>query len=133
MHMKPNETFATCLDCADGRTKEPILAWARKNIGVQWVDLLTRAGMDGSLLSGLHPVIVEDLRNQLGILLDKHQSKHILVSGHCECAGNPVSKEMHRVCIRQVCQMLRSWNLPEGVEVIGLLVNEAWEVERITY
>lgn len=124
--------FATGLDCADGRTKEPVLAWARKNIGVQWVDLLTRAGMDGSLLSDLHPVIVEDLRTQLGILLEKHHSRHVLVVGHCECAGNPVSEDEHRVCVVRTCGVVRSWNLPEGTEVIGLLVNPAWEVEVVS-
>ena len=128
-----HHSFATGFDCADGRTKEPVLAWARKNIRVQWIDLLTRAGMDGSLLSDLHPLIVEDLRNQLMILLDKHQSKHVLIVGHCECAGNPVSEDDHRKCIARACKVVLSWNLPKGVEVIGLLVNPAWEVEEMKH
>lgn len=132
LSMESHGLFATCLDCADGRTKEPVLAWARKNIGVQWVDILTRAGMDGVLVSDLHPALVEDLRNQLGILLEKHHSKHILVVGHCECAGNPVSEDEHRTCIKQACEVVCSWNLPEGIEVVGLLVNSTWEVEVVS-
>jgi len=124
-------SFATCLDCADGRTKEPVLAWARKNIGVRWIDLLTRVGMDGSLLLDLHPVIMKDLRTQLGILLEKHHSKHVLIVGHCECAGNPVSEEEHRTCIKRAVDLVCSWNLPEGIEVVGLLVNPAWEVKVV--
>lgn len=131
MSEEQRDKFAVGFDCADGRTKEPVLAWARKNLSVKWVDLLTRAGMDGSL-PDVHPVILEDYKNQLSILLEKHGSKHILVVGHCACAGNPVSGEEHRQCVVLACEVVRLWHLPKDVEVIGLLVNEQWEVEVVS-
>ena len=131
MYSEEHGTFATDVGCIDGRTREPILAWARKNIDAEWADTVTRPGMDGFLLSEINPVILEDLQKQVLVSVEKHNSKYILVSGHCECAGNPVSEDEHRTCIVKAVRVVRSWNLPEDVKVIGLLVNAQWQAEQI--
>lgn len=125
-------SFATGVGCIDGRTVEPILAWARKHLDIQWVDIVPRPGMDGFLISDMDPVILKDLQWQVSVSLEKHKSKYILVSGHCECAGNPVSKEEHRRCVALACEVVRLWQLPPGIKVIGLLVNAEWHVEKIS-
>lgn len=130
--MESHGKFGSNVGCIDGRTLEPILAWAREHTGVQWVDFVTRPGMDGFLLTEMNPAILADLKWQLSVSVEKHSSKYVFVSGHCECAGNPVSETEHRTYIAQSCEIVRSWGLPEGVEVIGLLVNPMWGVDRVT-
>ncbi|MEN6292607.1 MAG: carbonic anhydrase [Methanobacterium sp.] len=42
-------TFATCLNCIDGRVQLPVINWIMKNYNVKYVDMITKAGMDGFL------------------------------------------------------------------------------------
>ncbi len=41
--------FATCLNCMDGRVQEPVIFWIKENYKVDFVDMITEAGMDGYL------------------------------------------------------------------------------------
>jgi len=43
--------FATCLNCMDGRVQLPVIHWIKENYGVDYVDMITEAGMDGALAS----------------------------------------------------------------------------------
>ena len=129
------KSFATALNCMDGRAQEPVRLWGVSNLPVQHVDMITLAGVDGSLSDkNLHPVIQDLLRRELFISIEKHGSRHILVVGHCECAGSPVSADEHRQDVARSIAVVRSWDLPEGSEVIGLLVNGdgSWNVEVIS-
>ena len=40
------ETRATCLNCMDGRVQLPVIAWIKANYPVDFVDVITEAGMD---------------------------------------------------------------------------------------
>ncbi len=71
---------------------------------------------------------VDYLKQKIKISIDKHGSRLIAIVGHHDCAGNPVSPEKHWAHIRKAVEIVKTWNLP-SVEVIGLWVNERWEVE----
>ena len=43
------EARATCLNCMDGRVQLPVLTWIKANYPVDFVDVITEAGMDGVL------------------------------------------------------------------------------------
>lgn len=34
--------FATAINCIDGRTQLPVIEWARKKYGVDYVDMITK-------------------------------------------------------------------------------------------
>jgi len=131
--MSHTTKFATALDCADGRTKLPVRAWAREHLGVDEVDCITRPGMDKFLSAEIQPVLLEDLQDQLA-KLEGHASEHVLVIGHCECLGNPVSEDPHREDIKKSCENVTSWRVLAGKKIIGLLVNKTgtWDVDRVT-
>jgi hypothetical protein len=42
-------TFATCLNCIDGRVQLPAINWITEKYNVKYVDMITEAGIDGFL------------------------------------------------------------------------------------
>lgn len=123
------KTFGTAVNCMDGRVQDPVSAWLRKNRGVDYVDAVTEAGINGVLAADL-PRVHERIRRKVEISIQKHGSKHIVVAGHHDCAGNPVSREEHEAQLRKAVELVKGWKF--DAEVISLWVNENWEVEVLS-
>jgi len=120
-------TFGTAINCIDGRVQIPVIEWVKKNFPVDHVDLITIQGADKVVaLSEKHCILV---REKTEFSVKRHDSRVVAICGHHDCAGNPVSDEKHMEYIKQAVGRIKSWEL--GVEVIGLWVNDKWEVERI--
>ncbi len=45
-------TFATVIDCIDGRTKQPIIEWVKSHASVDFVDVVTEPGPDKVMTQG---------------------------------------------------------------------------------
>lgn len=122
-------TFATAINCIDGRAQQPVTDWLRSRYGTDYVDMVTVPGPDAALVrldaSGLHA-----LRDAVAISVNAHHSRVIAVAGHFDCAANPVTDTEHRDAIRQAAEVAASWGLP--AEVLGLWVNSSWQVELVT-
>lgn len=117
----------TCLNCMDGRVQLPVLTWIRSNYPVDFVDVITEAGMDGVLAK--QDDIREILRS-ITVSVELNQSTHLFVVGHHDCRGNPADQATHQAEIQQAVQRLRAaW--PKH-EVSGLWVNSTWNVELVT-
>jgi hypothetical protein len=108
----------------DGRIQIPITQWLKKNHGIDYVDTITEPGVD-RLFS--NPSKIDEIKAKASISVNAHGSKIIMVSGHHDCAGNPVSKQEHMVQIKGAVSTIESWKMP--VKVIGAWVNENWELE----
>jgi carbonic anhydrase len=125
----PEGRFVTLINCIDGRAHPPVRAWLEANLDhVALVDRITAPGVDGVMAAGLSEKL-DDIRSQVEISINAHQSNTIAVVGHHNCAGNPVPKEEHLRQIKDDVATIVAWQLP--VRVIGLWVNEAWQVEKI--
>uniref|UniRef100_A0A7J2TKB8 Uncharacterized protein n=1 Tax=Archaeoglobus fulgidus TaxID=2234 RepID=A0A7J2TKB8_ARCFL len=120
--------FATALNCMDGRVQEPVIKFLKEKYKVDFVDMITEPGIDRILAEG-DKKILEEIKNKIEISIKKHGSKIVAVVGHADCAGNPVEKEEHFRQIRKGKEILRSMNI--DVEILGLWVNENWEVEVV--
>jgi carbonic anhydrase len=120
------ETRATCLNCMDGRVQLPVLHWINSNYPVDFVDVITEAGMDGVLAK--QDDISEILRS-LKVSVNLNKSTRLFVVGHHDCRGNPVDKEVHRTEIKEAVQRLKP--LWPNQEVIVLWVNDRWKVEIV--
>ena len=62
-----------------------------------------------------------------------HGSRHAVVVGHSQCAGNNVSDQTHLSDIQQMAETVRSWKLFETV--IPLMAREGsngWEVSEVS-
>jgi len=118
-------TFATVINCMDGRTQLPVNRWTTKKFGVDYVDTITEPGPNGLLAKG-DAALTASIKNRVLISVKKHGSKTIVIVGHHDCAGNPGPKEMQVEHVKKAIEVVRSWSL--GVELIGVYVNEFWKV-----
>lgn len=121
-------TFATAVNCMDGRVQEPVNNWIKATFGVDYVDVITEPGADKALTEG-PPAQVDSVKVRVLVSVNGHGSKNVAIVGHHDCAGNPVSKEKHLEMTRQAVQDVIAWKLP--VQVLGLWVDENWQVEVI--
>ena len=73
--------------------------------------------------------LLDSIDNRLSISLNKHGSKIIFISGHYDCAGNPVPKDI------QIQQLNNSEKILKlkypNIKVIKLWVNKNWEVKEL--
>ena len=120
------DTRATCLNCMDGRVQLPVLTWIKANYPVDFVDVITEAGMDGVLAK--QKDISEVLRS-IKVSVNLNKSTRLFVVGHYDCRGNPVNDSLHREEIVAAVKRLKP--LWPKQEIIGLWVNDQWEVQLI--
>lgn len=121
--------FAASINCMDGRVQSPITEFIKNNGKVDYVDVITIPGCDKLLAEGSDDLVLDLIKRSVEISVAKHGSRCIYVSGHNDCAANPVDKETHLGQIRKAVKLVNSWNL--AVRVIGLWVDENWQVEEI--
>ena len=120
------ETRATCLNCMDGRVQLPVLTWIKARYPVDFVDVITEAGMDGVLAQQKD---ISEVQRSIQVSVGLNRSTRLFVVGHHDCRGNPVDKHRHRDDITNAVRRLKP--LWPAQEVVGLWVNDRWEVEQI--
>ncbi len=118
--------FATSVSCMDGRIQIPLTNWIKENFSVDYVDTITEPGIDKQVADNTD---LESIKNKVGISINKHESELIVVSGHYDCAGNPVSNEEHITQIKKGIEVISSWNL--GVKVVGVWVDDTWKINTV--
>ena len=118
--------FATSVSCIDGRIQIPLTNWIKENFSVDYVDTITEPGIDKQVADNTN---FESIKIKVGISINKHESELIVVSGHYDCAGNPVSNEEHITQIKKGIEVISSWNL--GVKVVGVWVDDTWKINTV--
>lgn len=132
--MPQTGTFATAINCIDGRAQEPVAHWVKRHAQVDFVDTPTIPGPDKVLTQGPPPRI--DLaRQDVEVSVRAHGSRFVAVAGHFGCAANPVSPEEHKQMIRDAVGVVQGWGMrdDEGrpVRVVGLWVTDSWQIEQV--
>ena len=118
--------FATSVTCMDGRIQIPLANWIKENHSVDYVDTITEPGIDKKVAEDSD---LESIKAKVGISINAHKSGLIVVSGHFDCAGNPVSDDEHIAHIKKGVETIKGWNL--GVDVIGVWVDGNWKVNPV--
>lgn len=118
--------FATSITCMDGRIQIPLISWIKENYDVDFVDTVTEPGVDKIVFENSN---LDSIKFKVEISLNKHKSNLIFLSGHYDCAGNPVSNEEHLNHIKKGIDIINSWTY--DVSVVGLWVDENWQVQRV--
>lgn len=124
----PQGRFGTAVNCIDGRVQAPVADWLKVHYHLDYVDAITEPGVDGALPAS--PEVADQVKARLMVSIHRHGSTVVALAGHHDCATNPVSSDQHWQQIRQSLQVIRFWNVP--MTVIGLWVNERWEVEVVS-
>lgn len=117
---------ATCLNCMDGRVQFPVLEWIKTTYPVDYVDVITEAGMDG-VLSGQQDI--SEIMRSIAVSVNVNKSTRLFVVGHYDCRGNPADESVHRRQISEAVKRLEP-HWPEQI-VEGLWVNASWQVDVV--
>lgn len=123
------ETFVTTISCMDGRIQMPVNAYMRAKFDVDYVDTVTEAGPNKILAEAKNISLIESIKSRCELSIEKHDSKVIAMVGHYDCGGNEAERDEQIEHIRIACDLVKSWN--SEIFVIGLWVNENWEVEEL--
>jgi hypothetical protein len=111
----------------DGRVQVPVLQWIKANYPVDFVDVITEAGMD-AVLSAQEDI--REILRSISISVDVNRSARLFVVGHNDCRGNPVGEQVHRQQIKDAVKRLKG-HWPKH-EIVGLWVNDSWSVEIVS-
>ena len=122
-------TFCTSIHCMDGRIQEPIIQYLKENYNISYVDTITEPGPNKILTEHKDKNLVISILSRVNISIEKHKSRLIVVSGHYDCAGNPVDEELQKKQTRTSIQYLKN-NFPD-VKLIGLWIDKNWQVIKI--
>jgi hypothetical protein len=114
----------------DGRVQIPVSEYIRETYAVNFVAMITEPGPNKTLSENAEKEIIESLKRRVKISVHKHESKLIAIVGHHDCAGNPVDRDIQIKQIHKACKVVGSWSF--DVQIIGLWVNENWEVLEVT-
>ena len=122
-------SFATAINCVDGRVQVPVMEYMQKRFGVEYVDVVTEAGVCKSLSNDKDDSFADALSGTIKFLAEKHGSKAVAIVGHHDCAGNPSSMKVQHEQILASVKVIESWGL--GIPVVGLWVGDDWQAEEV--
>jgi hypothetical protein len=121
--------FGTAINCMDGRAQLPVINWMKEQFHLDYVDMITEPGADKAVGEGWYE-LVEEIKAKTLISVNKHGSRILVIAGHDDCAGNPVTPEQHKTHITEAVGEVLSWNLPLE-KVIGVWLDKDWKVEVV--
>lgn len=130
------ETFFTIIGCMDGRCQEAVDRFGRQRFSADYPDTITEAGIVGIIATNPNQSFFNNLQNKIDISIKIHNSKGIIVDGHAECAGNPVSDEVQKDNIRESVEKVKEL-VKNAVPVVGVFVKRSeknpseWIVEEV--
>ena len=122
-------SFATVINCMDGRTQLPAIEYIMNTYKVDFVDSITEAGPNGILAQGTDSITIDSIMKRIDISVHKHGSHMIFLVGHYDCAGNPGPKEKQVADVQNGITRIKE-SYPE-VDVRGLWIGESWETSEI--
>lgn len=127
--MDKSKKFVTSINCIDGRTQEPIIKYLKNQYNADYIDMVTEAGPNKILAENEETSIIESIKSRVEVSTQKHSSKVIAIVGHYDCGGNPADEHTQKEQIKSSVLNVKSWN--KDIEVIGLWVDENWEVNKV--
>lgn len=110
--------FITAINCMDGRVQLCVNNYIQKKYGIKYVDTITMAGPSKILSLGTSKTLVDNIMFRVGISIDIHQSKTIVIAGHFDCVGVPEDDETHKGYIVDACKKVRDTHPNIHVEAI---------------
>jgi carbonic anhydrase len=119
------KSFATAINCIDGRVQVPVVEFVKKEFGVDYVDMITEPGPDKVLSENAVSEVINSIKERVLISVEKHGSKNIIIAGHHDCAANSTTKDEHLKQIAEAVETIKSWGLKADVH--GVWVDENWE------
>ena len=127
--MQHRPSFATTINCMDGRVQLPVLEWMKQEYGVDYVDAVTEPGPIKVLSANEDTASVASIRRRLDISARLHGSCAISVVALYDCGGNPVDKDAQMIQLASAIERVKTWAY--GLPIVGLWVDEHWTVHPV--
>lgn len=113
----------------DGRVQIPVIRYLQKRFDVEYVDMVSEPGPNRVLAEGQDAVAIASIERRVQLSVQRHKSVGIAVIGHYDCAGNPSpAVQQNQDTLGAVLRIRSAFR---GIPVIGLWLNESWEVEEL--
>lgn len=121
-------SFATAVNCMDGRVQRCVSDYIRSVYCVEYVDTISVAGpvklfaedSEGDMVVAILEMIERSIR--------LHESEVIAVVAHYDCLGNPIEDDIQKEQLDKSVKFIKSKF--GQCEVVGLWVGDDWEVEK---
>jgi hypothetical protein len=123
-----SEKFATVINCMDGRTQIPVMAYLKNKFNVDYIDTITEPGPIKYLAENTDKQVVESIKARLKISIEKHGSKALGVVAHHGCAGNPVDRLEQMEQLEKAVELIKSWGF--DLEISKMWIDENWTVHE---
>jgi hypothetical protein len=99
------DRFATIVTCIDGRIQHPLSDWAKEHLAVDYIDTITEPGPDFAIAAAREASLAA-LVAKIRLSQHAHGSSALVIAGHSDCAGNPVSEADHHEQLRRAVAKL---------------------------
>ena len=127
--MGHRSTFATAINCMDGRVQLPVIQWMSQEYGADYIDAVTEPGPIKILSENEDATSVASIKRRLDISALLHGSCAIGVVAHYDCGGNPVDEDAQMIQLASAIERVRGWGY--GLPIVGLWVDEHWTVHPV--
>jgi hypothetical protein len=127
--MSMHGKFGTAINCMDGRVQLPVISWMKDTYKLDYVDMITEPGPDRIMTAG-DSIQLESIKSRAAISINAHGSSIIVIAGHHDCAGNPVTEQEHRSQVQKAIDVIKLWKFPVR-EIVGVWVGSDWKVKVV--
>ena len=124
-------TFATVINCMDGRVQDPIATYMKEKYHVDYIDTITEPGPVKTLAKNNDESLIESIKKKVAISVVNHHSLHIANVAHDDCAGNPTTKEVQINEIGESLKVVQLWGFI--ADVIGVWIDVNWQIHEICF
>ncbi|MFP4465798.1 MAG: carbonic anhydrase [Candidatus Goldiibacteriota bacterium] len=108
-----SESYATVINCIDGKIQIPVISYIIENFGVDYVDNITEPGavkyLNRDNEDSSTRVKMYSLKKRVEESLNTHGSKLIIITAHAGCVYNPVSKTQQIIQLNEAEETIASW------------------------
>jgi len=123
--------FCTAVNCMDGRVQLPVIRYLQSRFNVDYVDSVTEPGPNLILAKRKDEDVVQSILRRVRVSVERHSSVAIALAGHHDCAGNPATQQAQKGHVVAGVKFLGCQY--SGIPVIGLWVDEKWEVHEVSH
>lgn len=122
-------SFATIINCTDGRVQIPVIEFALERFGVSYVDVVTDLAPNRILAQQRDQAKIASIMQRVNVSVLEHGAGNIAVVGHYDCESNPASRSEQLAQLEESVAFLKE-SYPK-IEVIGLWLASQWRVEEV--
>ncbi len=123
-------SFATVINCMDGRVQLPVINYLIEKFGAEYIDSITEPGPVKILAETIDPKSLESMVKKIDISVKKHGSRKLALVAHFDCAGNPEPDYVQKAQLLRAVKNLKDL-VDSSVEVIGLWVDTDYSITEI--